>query len=98
MERRRMAGGLARLVLVGGGVIALRLGGGTAHQAVAPPPPPVPTSVKEFSAVGVLAPVHGKPPAAPGTLVVTQGPRRLQVAWGSALPGGHDPSGAVGYD
>ncbi|HEY3752267.1 MAG TPA: fibronectin type III domain-containing protein [Pseudonocardiaceae bacterium] len=98
MERRRMAVVLAGLVLVGGGVIALRLGGGTAHEAVPPPPPPVPTSVKPFSAEGVLAPTPDHRPGAPIGLRVIPGPRRLQLRWGSAVPQALDPVGAVGYD
>src|ERR1700753_2334253 len=98
MERRRMAVVLAGLVLVGGGVIALRLGGGPAHGPTPHPPQPVPTSVKPFSADGVLAPTPGAPPARPGALLITPGPRRLQATWGSAVRGGHDPANVVGYD
>lgn len=98
MERRRLVVVLAGLVLVGGAVAALRLTGGTPDPTATPPPPPLPTAVKAFSAQGVIAPTPGARPAAPGRLALTPGPRRLQVAWGSALPGGHDAKGAVGYD
>jgi hypothetical protein len=97
MERRRVAVVLAGLVLVGGAVAALRLSGGTSDDATAQPTP-LPTSVRAFAAEGVLAPVAGTPPAAPGRVALTSGPRRLQLRWGSTLPGGHDPRGAVGYD
>ena len=56
-----------------------------------PPPPPLPTVIRSYSAQGVLAPKPGAPPAAPGRLVITPGPRRLQVTWGAA-------AGVVGYD
>jgi hypothetical protein len=98
MERRRLAVVLAGVVLVGGAVVALRLTGGTPDPTATPLPPPLPTVVKPFSAQGVIAPTPGAKPPAPARLVLTPGPHRLQVAWGSALPGGHDPQGAVGYD
>jgi hypothetical protein len=98
MERRRLAVVLAGLVLVGGAVTALRLAGGTPDVHATPPPPPLPTVIKPFSALGVLAPTPGGKPDAPGRLLLTSGPHRLLVTWGSALPGGHDPSGATGYD
>jgi hypothetical protein len=98
MERRRVAVVLAGVVLVGGGVVALRLAGGTPDVSATPTPPPLPTTVRAFSAEGVLAPTAGQPPAAPGAIQLTPGPRRLQLQWGSSLPGGHDPRGAVGYD
>lgn len=89
---------LAGLVLVGGAVVALRLAGGTPDVSAAPPPQPAPTKVRPFSAEGVLAPAPGRPPEAPGPVQLIPGPRRLQLEWGSSLPGGHDPNGAVGYD
>lgn len=98
MERRRLAVVLAGLVLVGGGVTALRLAGGTPDVHATPPPPPLPTVIKPFSAVGVLAPAPGGQPDPPGRLVLTSGPHRLLVTWGSGLPGGQDPQGATGYD
>ncbi len=98
MERRRAAVVLAGVLVVGGAVIALRLAGGTPDPDATPPVPPPPTVVKPFSAQGVLAPIPGADPARPGRVTVTPGPHRLQLAWGAALPGGHDPAGAVGYD
>jgi hypothetical protein len=98
MERRRLAVVLAGLVLVGGAVTALRLVGGTPDVHATPPPPPLPTVIKPFNAVGVLAPTPGTNPAAPGRLVLTPGPHRLLVAWGAALPGGQNPPGVTGYD
>jgi hypothetical protein len=98
MERRRVAVMLAGVALVGGAVVALRLAGGTAHVSTTPPAPPPPTTVRPFTAEGVLAPTAGPPPASPGRVRTTAGPLRLQLRWGSALPGGHDPNGAVGYD
>ena len=93
-----MAVVLAGLVLVGGAVAALRLTGGTPDVNAVPPPPPLPTVIKPFTAQGVLAPSPGPRPAAPGALLVTAGPHRLQVAWGADLPGGRDPARATGYD
>ena len=93
-----MAVVLAGLVLVGGAVVALRLAGGTPDVSAEPPPQPAPTSVRPFSAEGVLAPTPGGPPEAPGPVQLVPGPRRIQLQWGSSLPGGHDPKGAVGYD
>jgi hypothetical protein len=98
MERRRLAVVLAGLVLVGGAVTALRLVGGTPDVHATPPPPPLPTALRPFSAMGVLPPSPGQKPDAPTTLVLTPGPHRLLVTWGSALPGGTDPRGATGYD
>src|SRR5436309_300600 len=51
-----------------------------------------------LAAAGVLAPGPGDHPDPPGRLTITTGPHRLQVGWGSAVPGGHDPRDAVGYD
>jgi hypothetical protein len=93
-----MAVVLAGLVLVGGAVTALRLAGGTPDVNAIPPPPPLPTVIHPFTADGALAPTPGPKPAAPGPLTVTAGPRRLQVTWGSEVPGGHDPARATGYD
>lgn len=82
---------LAGLVLVGGAVVALRLAGGTPGVDATPPPAPLPTVIKPYSAQGVLAPRPGAPPAAPSRLIVTPGPRRLQVTWAAAAD-------AAGYD
>ncbi|HEX4700999.1 MAG TPA: hypothetical protein VH352_02620 [Pseudonocardiaceae bacterium] len=98
MERRRLAVVLAGLVLVGGAVAVLRLTNGAPDATATPPPPPLPTVVKPYSAVGVVAPLPGDPPAAPARLVLTPGPHRLLASWGSTLAGGHDPQGATGYD
>lgn len=91
MERRRVAVVLAGLVLVGGAVIALRLASGPPSTDAAPPAPPLPTRLRSFSAVGVLPPAPGGPPARPAGLTVTPGPHRLQVSWAAA-------PGATGYD
>lgn len=91
MERRRVAVVLAGLVLVGGAVAALRLAGGTPNVNATPPPPPLPTTVKAYSAEGVLAPGPGGKPAKPGQLTVVAGSHRLQVSW-------PDAKGATGYD
>lgn len=91
-----MAVVLAGVLVVGGAVVALRLAGGMPDPNATPPPPP-PTVVKPFSAQGVLAPTPGPPPARPGRVTVAPGPHRLRLTWGVALPGGHDPAGAVGY-
>src|SRR5262249_1318475 len=41
----------------------------------------------------------GEPPATPPEIIaVPSGPDRVRVAWGSALPGGSEPAGAVGYE
>ncbi|HEX3589348.1 MAG TPA: hypothetical protein VHV74_06925 [Pseudonocardiaceae bacterium] len=98
MERRRLAVVLAGIVLVGGAIVALRVANDEPGASATPPAPPVPTSLRSFSAEGVLAPVHGAKPARPKAVVLTQGPRRLQVAWGAAVPGGVTPKGAAGYD
>src|SRR5437763_11649278 len=98
MDRRRVAFALAGLVVVGGAVVALRLGGGTQHAAATATTPSLPTSIHAFAAAGVLAPGPGDHPDLPGRLTITTGPHRLQVGWGSAVPGGHDPRDAVGYD
>lgn len=92
-----MAVVLAGVVLVGGAVVALRLSGGASDNTEAQPAP-LPTTVRPFSAEGVLAPKAGRPPTPPGRIQLISGPRRLQLRWGSSLPGGHDPAGAVGYD
>jgi hypothetical protein len=93
-----MAVVLAGVVIVGGAVTALRLAGGTPDVDAAPPPPPLPTVIHAFTADGALAPKPGPKPAAPGPLTVVAGPRRLQVTWGSDLPGGHNPARATGFD
>jgi hypothetical protein len=98
MARPRVAVVLAGVLVVGGAVVALRLSGGTPGPDATAPPPPAPTVVKPYSADGVLVPTAGPPPARPGRVTVTAGPHRLQLAWGTALPGGHDPAGAAGYD
>lgn len=99
MERRHLVAALAGLVLVGGAVGVLRVVGQGQLDSTAPPPaPPPPTSLSNYSAQGVLVPGPGSPPSAPGRLVVRPGPNRLQVTWGSAVPGGHSPAGAAGYD
>jgi hypothetical protein len=99
MDRRRLAMVLAGLVLVGGAVAALRLSGGTPGGNASPPPPPLPTVIHSYVAQGVIAPQPGSgAPGEPSPLVVTPGPRRLQVTWNSAAPGGPpDPAGAAGY-
>ena len=91
MERRRLAVVLAGLVLVGGAVTALRLAQGTPDLSAPPPPPPLPTVVKPYSAVGVLAPVPGGQPAAPTHLVLAAGPHRLLATWSAV-------AGAAGYE
>jgi hypothetical protein len=93
-----MAVVLAGLVLVGGAVAALRLTGDGPDLNAVPPPPPLPTVIRPFTADGALAPSPGPRPAAPGGLLVTPGPRRLQVTWGADLPGGRNPARATGYD
>lgn len=93
-----MAAAVAGLVLVGGAVVLLRVTGQAQLQLAPPPIPPPPTSLSRYAAPGVLVPTPGSPPAAPGRLTTTSGPHRLQVLWGSATPGGHDPAGAAGYD
>jgi hypothetical protein len=98
VERRHLAAALAGLVLVGGAVVLLRVTGQTQLPLGPPPIPPPPTSLNSYVAPGVLVPTPGPPPAAPGRLTMTPGPHRLQVTWGSATPGGHDPAGAAGYD
>jgi hypothetical protein len=90
---------LAGLLLVGGAVGLLRFAGQGQLSSSAPTTlPPPPTSLAHYAADGVLVPGPGAPPPRPGRLVVRPGPNRLQVTWGSALPGGHDPAGAAGYD
>ncbi len=91
MERRRLAVVLAGLVLVGGAVTALRLTGGPPNSAAPPPPPPLPTVIKPYSAVGVLAPKPGDPPAQPTHLTLHPGPHRLLATWSPA-------AGAAGYE
>src|SRR5437660_11793702 len=91
MERRRLAVVLAGLVLVGGAVTALRLTGGPPNSAAPPPPPPLPTVIKPYSAVGVLAPKPGDPPAQPTHLTLHPGPHRLLATWSAA-------AGATGYE
>jgi hypothetical protein len=99
VERRHVVAALAGLLLVGGAVGLLRFTSQSQLTSTAPPTvPPPPTSLTNYAAEGVLVPTAGPPPSAPGHLVVTPGPHRLQVTWGSAVPGGHDPRGAVGYD
>ncbi len=95
-----MVAALAGLLLVGGAVGVLRFAGQAQLTSIAPPTaPPPPTSLTNYAAQGVLVPSAGAAPPAPRRLVVTPGPHRLQVTWGSAMPGGgHDPRGAVGYD
>lgn len=98
MERRGLAAVLAGAVLVGGAVLALRLTNGPSASSSETPPPPVPTALKAFHLDGVLPPGRSTAPAAVGRVVLTPGPHRLRVAWGSGLAGGHDPAGAVGYE
>lgn len=94
-----MVAALAGLLLVGGAVGVLRVAGqGQLNPNTPPPEPPPPTALTTFAAQGVLAPSPGPPPLGPGRLVVHPGPHRLQVTWASAVPGGHDPAGAAGYD
>ena len=94
-----MVAALAGLLLVGGAVGLLRVVGQGQLSSTAPTTlPPPPTSLAHYAADGVLVPSPGGPPPRPGRLVVRSGPNRLQVTWGSALPGGHDPAGAAGYD
>lgn len=91
MERRRLAVVLAGLVLVGGAVTALRLSGSTVGSSTPPPPPPIPTAIKPYTAVGVLAPQPGDHPDTPAHLTLTAGPHRLLAMW-NAVPG------AAGYE
>lgn len=91
MERRRLVVVLAGLVLVGGGVAALRLVGGTPDLNATPPPPPIPTVIKPFHAPGVLVPAPGDAPAAPTHLTMTAGPHRLLATWSPS-------AGATGYE
>jgi hypothetical protein len=99
VERRHVVAALAGLLLVGGAVGLLRgVGQEQLTSTALPTLPPPPTSLAHYAADGVLVPNSGTPPAAPGRLAVKPGPNRLQVTWGSALPGGHDPTGAAGYD
>ena len=94
-----MVAALAGLLLVGGAVGLLRVVGQGQLSSTAPTTlPPPPTSLAHYAADGVLVPSPGAPPPRPGRLVVRPGPNRLQVTWGSALAGGHDPAGAAGYD
>ena len=94
-----MVAALAGLLLVGGAVGLLRVVGQDQLSSTAPTTlPPPPTSLAHYAAQGVLVPSPGGPPPGPGRLAVRPGPNRLQVMWGSALPGGHDPAGAAGYD
>lgn len=94
-----MVAALAGLLLVGGAVGLLRVAGQGQLSSTAPTTlPPPPTSLSHYAAQGVLVPGPGAPPPGPGRLVVRAGPNRLQVTWGSAVRGGHDPVGAAGYD
>lgn len=90
MERRRLAGVLAGVLVAGGAVVALRVAAGPAHVPTHPTPP-TPTAVKPFSAPGVLAPKPGTRPGRPRHLTLTAGPHRLLLAW---RPGAR----AAGYD
>ncbi|WP_367133487.1 hypothetical protein [Saccharothrix sp. HUAS TT1] len=87
MDRRRIALIAAGAVLFAGGVAVMRTAGlgepATATSTSAPPP----TSLAPYAAEGVLAPVAGPPPAAPGGLTVSPGPRRLQLRWTGDAPG-----------
>lgn len=90
MERRRLAGVLAGVLVAGGAVVALRIAAGPPH-APEHPTPPTPTVVKPFAAPGVLAPTPGHRPGRPTGLTVTSGPHRLLLSWRAG-------AGAVGYD
>ncbi|HWC83398.1 MAG TPA: hypothetical protein VG756_25870 [Pseudonocardiaceae bacterium] len=89
MERRRLGLVLAGLVLAGGAVAVLRTAGGT--TGAPDRTTPLPTALKAYAAEGVVAPGAGAPPAAPNSVTVTPGPRRLQLTWPAA-------AGAAGYD
>jgi hypothetical protein len=90
MERRRLAGVLAGVLVAGGAVVALRIAAGPPHVPEHPTPP-TPTVVKPFAAPGVLPPTPGHRPGRPTGLTVTPGPHRLLVSWRAG-------AGAVGYD
>ncbi|MET1075748.1 MAG: fibronectin type III domain-containing protein [Umezawaea sp.] len=88
--RRRLGTAMAGLAVLAGIVVALR------HAQSDSPPDPV--LVPDFSAPYLLVTGPREPPSAPDEVAALGDPARIRVAWGSALPGRADPSGAAGYE
>src|SRR5687767_8144623 len=81
MDRRRIALIAAGVVLFAGVIAVLRTTGAGEPITATSVSAPSPTSLEPYAAEGVLVPTAGEPPEQPRGLVVSSGPRRLQLRW-----------------
>jgi hypothetical protein len=88
--RWRLGVASACLVVLTGLVVALH------HAQEASPPETF--SLSDFAAPHLLVTDPREPPRPPAALEAHGGPSRTRIAWGSALTGQTDPSGAAGYE
>src|SRR5262249_9724219 len=100
VERRRLVVWIGGVAVLAAAVVALRHTPPPAGTDATPTAEPAPANhVARFALEGVLLPEPSAPPAPPTELVaVPNGPDRVRVAWGLALPGGSEPANAVGYE
>ncbi|KOX32533.1 hypothetical protein ADK67_07625 [Saccharothrix sp. NRRL B-16348] len=87
MERRRVALIAVGVVLFAGVITVLRTAGVGEPVAATSVSAPPPTSLEPYAAEGVLVPTAGPLPDVPRDVVVSSGPRRLQVRWTGDAPG-----------
>jgi hypothetical protein len=99
VKRRRLVAWIGGATVLAAAVVALRHTQPPTGADATQTPVPAPVHVTRFALDGVLLPEPGEPPAAPSDLTAaSNGPNRLRVAWGSALPSGSEPANTVGYE